>query len=105
MTQPNRAIESILPEVIVCVTGAGDMTSSALVVVAIDAARVNSSSVQFNYLSDPNVTSVTPGNTIPSGGITLTFTGENLNVVQAPVLEVRPSVGGPLVSPVTVGGT
>ena len=74
------------------------MVSSALVVVTIDAARVSSPSVLFNYSSDPNVTSVTPRNTIPSGGITLTFTGENLDVVQAPVLEVRLSVGGPLVS-------
>ena len=74
------------------------MVSSALVVVTIDAARVSTPSVLFNYSGDPNVTSVTPINTIPSGGITLTFTGENLDVVQAPVLEVRLSVGGPLVS-------
>ncbi len=43
---------------------------------------------------------VSPSNTIPSGGITLTFTGMkmNLDVVQKPVLEVYQPMGVPLVS-------
>ncbi len=59
-----------------------------MVVVTIDAARVSNPSVSFNYLNNPNVTAVFPSNTIPSGGVTLTFTGVGLNVVQQPSLEV-----------------
>ena len=85
-----------------CVTGT--VSSPAKVVVTIDAARVSGPSVVFSKGNDPSVTSVSPVNTIPSGGITLTFTGDNLDVVLAPALEVKHSVGGPLVSTVTVGG-
>ncbi len=57
-------------------------------VVSIDAARVSNPGVVFSYRNNPNVTVVFPSNTIPSGGITLTFTGVNLDVVQLIVLEV-----------------
>ncbi len=49
----------------------------------------------FSYRNNPNVTAVFPSNTIPSGGITLTFTGVNLDVVQQPVLEVYQPMGAP----------
>ena len=81
-----------------CRTSAGNLTSDALVVLTIDAARVSNPGVFFSYRNNPNVTDVYPSNTIPSGGITLTFTGVDLDVVQQPVLEVYQSMGAPLVS-------
>ncbi len=67
-------------------------------VVSIDAARVSNPEVVFIYRNNPNVTAVFPSNTIPSGGITLTFTGLDLDLVQQPVLEVYQPMGAPLVS-------
>ncbi len=68
-------------------------------VVSIDAARVGNPGVVFSYRNNPNVTVVFPSNTIPSGGITLTFTGVNLDVVHLIVLEVyHQPMGAPLVS-------
>ncbi len=66
-------------------------------VVSIDDARVSNVGVVFSYRNNPNVTFVFPSNTIPSGGITLTFTGVYLDVVQQPVLEVYQPMGVPLV--------
>ncbi len=94
-TFPCRSIQSVE---IRCMTSAGNLTSSALVVVTIDAARVSNPGVVFSYRNNPNVTAVFPSNTIPSGGITLTFTGVYLDVVQQPVLKVYQSMGAPLVS-------
>ena len=65
--------------------------------VNIDNARLNFGLV-FSYRNNPNVTAVFPSNTVPSGGITLTFTGLDLDVVQQPVLEVYRGTGSPLVS-------
>ncbi len=65
--------------------------------VFIDDARLDFR-VLFSYHSNPNVTAVFPSNTIPSGGITLTFSGLNLDVVQQPVLEVYRGAGSLLVS-------
>ena len=94
-TFPCRSIQS---EEIRCRTSVGNLTSSALVVVSIDDVRVSNLGVVFSYRSNPNVTFVFPSNTIPSGGITLTFTGVYLDVVQQPVLEVYQPMGAPLVS-------
>ena len=90
-----RSIES---QVICCSTSAANLTSTALVVVSIDAARVSNPGMVFSYRNNPNVTAVFPSNTIPSGGITLTFTGLDLDVVQQHVLEVYQPMGDPLVS-------
>ncbi len=76
---------------------AANVTSDAEVVVNIDGARLNFG-VVFSYRNNPNVTAVFPRNTIPSGGITLTFTGLDLDVVQQPVLEVYRGTGSLLVS-------
>ncbi len=65
---------------------------------AIDNARVSNPAVNFNYLNNPNVTAVFPSNTIPSGGVTLTFTGVGLDVAQQPVLQVDTSSGATLVN-------
>ncbi len=94
-TFPCRSIQS---KEIHCKTSAANLTSAALVVVSIDAARVSNPGVIFIYRNNPNVTAVFPSNTIPSGGITLTFTGLDLDVVQQPVLEVYQRTGTPLVS-------
>ncbi len=94
-TFPCRSIQSVE---IRCMTSAGNLTSSALVVVTIDAARVSNPGVVFSYRNNPNVTAVFPRNTIPSGGITLNFTGVYLDVVQQPVLKVYQSTGPTLVS-------
>ncbi len=66
--------------------------------VSIDAAKVSNPRVVFSYRNNPNVTAVFPSNTIPSGGITLTFTGVYLDVVQRPVLEVYQLMGDLLVA-------
>ena len=55
----------------------------------------------FRYHSNPIVTSVFPKNTIYSGGITLTFSGQNMDVVQEPVLEVVLKDGNTLVSAIS----
>ncbi|XP_064398663.1 hepatocyte growth factor receptor-like [Halichondria panicea] len=90
-------ISSIQSDEIRCTTTAGPLTSAALVVVSIDAARVSNPGVVFSYRNNPNVTAVFPSNTIPSGGITLTFTGVNLDVVEQIVLEVyHQPMGAPL---------
>ncbi|XP_064398640.1 plexin-A2-like [Halichondria panicea] len=78
---------SIFSQEIECTTTAANLTSAAEVVVTIDAARLDFG-VFFTYSNNPNVTAVRPSNTIPSGGITLTFTGVYLDVVQQPVLEI-----------------
>ncbi len=64
----------------------------------IDAARVVRDEVVFSYRNNPNVTAVFPSNTVPSGGITLTFTGLNMNVVQHPMLMVYGAMVSPPVS-------
>ncbi len=69
-----------------------------MVVVSIDAARIRNPGLVFSYLNNPNVISVSPSNTISSGGIALTFTGLFFNVVQQPVLEVYQPMGVTLVS-------
>ncbi|XP_064398654.1 hepatocyte growth factor receptor-like isoform X2 [Halichondria panicea] len=89
-------ILSIESQVICCSTSAANLTSTALVVVSIDAARVSNPGMVFSYRNNPNVTAVFPSNTIPSGGITLTFTGLDLDVVQQHVLEVYQPMGDPL---------
>ncbi len=94
-TFPCRSIQS---EEIRCKTSAANLASDALVVVSIDAARVSNPGVVFIYQNNPNVTAVSPSNTIPSGGIILNFTGVHLDVVQQPVLEVYQPMGAPLVS-------
>ncbi len=66
-------------------------------VVTIDAARLDFE-VFFTYSNNPNVTAVRPSNTIPSGGITLTFTGVYLDVVEQPVLKIYQPMEDPLVS-------
>ncbi len=66
--------------------------------VTIDAARLDGFGVLFSYLNNPNVTAVFPTNTVPSGGITLTFTGVYLDVAQQPVLEVYQPLRVTLVS-------
>ncbi len=78
-------------------TSAVNLAFDALVVVSIDAARVSNSGVVFRYRNEPNVTAVFPSNTIPSGGITLTFVGMHLDVIQQPVLEIYEPMGDPLV--------
>ncbi len=92
---PCRFIQS---EEIRCTTSTVNLPSDALVVVSIDAARVSNPGVVFSYLNNPNVTVASPSNTIPSGGITLTFTGVYLDVVQQPVLEIYQQMGALLVS-------
>ena len=95
---PYRSM-SIQSQEIRCTTTAANLiTSSALVVVSIDAARFNNSGVVFSYLRNPSVIDVFPSNTISSGGIMLTFTGLNFDVVQQPVLEVYQPMEDPLVS-------
>lgn len=72
---------------------AGTLGSSALVVVSIDNANVTNATTVFSYLNNPNVTSVFPRNTIPAGGITLTFTGVGMDVVQQPRLRITSPPG------------
>ncbi|XP_064398652.1 plexin-A2-like [Halichondria panicea] len=86
---------SVFSQDIECTTTAANLASDAEVVVTIDAARLTFG-VVFSYRNNPNVTAVFPSNTIPSGGITLTFTGLDLDVVQQPVLEVYRGTGSPL---------
>ncbi|XP_064398643.1 plexin-A2-like isoform X2 [Halichondria panicea] len=86
---------SVFSQEIECTATAANLTSAAEVVVTIDAARLTFG-VVFSYRNNPNVTAVFPSNTIPSGGITLTFTGLDMNVVQQPVLEVYRGAGSPL---------
>ncbi len=69
-----------------------------MVVVSIDAATISNPELVFSYLDNPNVINVFPSNTISSGGIMLTFTGLNFDVVQQPVLEVYQPFEAPLVS-------
>lgn len=73
--------------------------STGVVVVAIDDDRVGTPSMTFTYRNNPNVMSVFPQNTIPSGGIELRFSGEDMDVVQTPVLEITLNDGN-----ITVGG-
>ncbi|XP_064398635.1 plexin-B1-like isoform X2 [Halichondria panicea] len=91
----NITLSSIESKEIRCRTSAANLTSDALVVVYIDAARVSNPGVVFSYRNNPNVTTVFPSNTISSGGIKLTFTGVNLDVVQQSVLEVYQPMGAP----------
>ena len=67
--------------------------SIGVVEIAIDDARVSNQSVTFTYRNNPNVTSVSPQNTIPSGGIELRFSGADMDVVQTPVMEITLSDG------------
>ncbi|XP_064398755.1 hepatocyte growth factor receptor-like isoform X4 [Halichondria panicea] len=81
------SILSIQSEEIRCKTSAANLASDALVVVVtIDAARVSNPRVVFNYQNNPNVTAMSPSNTIPSvASCILNFTGVHLDVVQQPV--------------------
>ncbi len=88
---------SVFSQEIECTTTAANLPSAAEVVVTIDAAILNFG-VVFSYRNNPSVTAVFPSNTVPSGGITLTFTGLDMDVVQQPVLEVYRGTGSPLVS-------
>ncbi len=101
MLKPIFHCRYVLSQEIECTTTAGNFVSNALVIITIDSARVSNPGVVFFYSNNPNVSAVFPSNTIPSGGITLTFTGLNLGVVQQPVLEVYQSMGDPVVSPRT----
>lgn len=58
------------------------------VIVDIDSATVSYPSVSFMYRRNPYVTCVFPQNTIPSGGIQVLFSGEDMDSVQTPVLEI-----------------
>ena len=93
----NLPCRSVTGQEIECITPAGSVPSDTEVVVTIDAARL-SFGVVFSYRNNPNVTAVFPSNTVPSGGITLTFTGLNMNVVQRPMLEVYGAMVSPQVS-------
>ncbi|XP_064383417.1 uncharacterized protein LOC135332039 isoform X3 [Halichondria panicea] len=96
-------ILSIQSHEIRCTTTASSFASDAMVVVSIDAARIRNPGLVFSYLNNPNVISVSPSNTISSGGIALTFTGLFFNVVQQPVLEVYQPMGVTLRSNCTLG--
>ena len=87
----------VMAQEIRCTTAAGSVPSDTEVVVTIDNATL-SFGVVFSYRNNPNVTAVFPSNTVPSGGITLTFTGLNMDVVQQPFLEVYGAMGSRLVS-------
>ena len=79
-------------------TTAGEL-GSAQGVIRIDSSRVISpSSVTFDYRSNPTITSVFPRNTIPSGGIVLTFSGQDMDVIQKPILETELGDGSTSVS-------
>ena len=67
-------------------------------VVQIDNADISNPLVTFTYRNNPNITSVSPQRTIPSGGIELTFSGEDLDVVQTPVLVLTLPDGSTVVS-------
>ena len=86
-----------MPQEIECITTAGSVPSDTQVMVKIDAANLTFG-VVFSYRNNPNVTAVFPSNTVPSGGITLTFTGLNMNVVQHPMLMVYGAMVSPPVS-------
>ena len=90
---------SIDAQEIHCETTAGEIGSTAQVVINIDSSQVVSPhSVMFNYRNNPSVTSVFPGNTIHSGGITLTFSGLDMDVIQKPILETKLADGNISVS-------
>ena len=78
-------------------TPPGVQPITGVVEIAIDDARVSNQSVTFTYRNNPNVTSVSPQNTIPSGGIELRFSGADMDVVQTPVLEITLSDGSTVV--------
>ncbi len=59
---------------------------------------MSSPDVVFSYLNNPSVTLVNPTNTIPSGGLTINFTGDNFHLVRQPILELYLSMGNTLVS-------
>ncbi|XP_064399093.1 plexin-A1-like isoform X2 [Halichondria panicea] len=91
----NNTIRDVMAQEIRCTTAAGSVPSDTEVVVTIDNATL-SFGVVFSYRNNPNVTAVFPSNTVPSGGITLTFTGLNMDVVQQPFLEVYGAMGSRL---------
>ncbi|XP_064388277.1 hepatocyte growth factor receptor-like isoform X2 [Halichondria panicea] len=99
----NVLLRSIQSHEIRCTTTEANFTSNAMLVVSIDAATISNPGLVFSYLDNPNVINVFPSNTISSGGIMLTFTGLNFDVVQQPVLEVYQPFEAPLRSNCSLG--
>ncbi|KAL5475134.1 hypothetical protein EMCRGX_G027193 [Ephydatia muelleri] len=76
-----------------CTSSAQNVTGVGVVTVYIDNEVTINNAVTFEYTSNPNYTSVSPDETIPAGGIILTFTGTYLNVSQKALLVINGMAG------------
>jgi plexin A len=69
-------------------------TCSRAVAVSIngnDADLANNAMVTYSYRNDPTFDGVSPQQTIPAGGVNLTFMGTNVDIIQSPMIAINDS--------------
>ncbi|KAM4562620.1 plexin-B3 isoform 1-T4 [Odontesthes bonariensis] len=86
--QPCYIVEEVSDTTLVCQTSPSNQSGGVPVRVLFGKAERAVPNVAFRYLDDPIITDVTPAESFYAGGRIITVSGQNLDVVQQPIISV-----------------
>ncbi|KAI5095370.1 plexin-B3, partial [Silurus meridionalis] len=88
-SQPCKILGEVSDTQLVCRTSHSNQTSEVPVRVQFGTAERTVGNILFHYLEDPVITDATPTESFHGGGRNILVTGQNLDVVQQPMMSIR----------------
>ncbi|XP_026783793.3 plexin-B3 isoform X1 [Pangasianodon hypophthalmus] len=88
-SQPCHIVDAVSDTQLVCRTSHSNQTAEVPVRVQFGTAERTVGNILFHYLEDPVITDATPTESFHGGGRNIMVTGQNLDVVQQPMMSVR----------------
>ncbi|KAG9270063.1 plexin-B3 [Astyanax mexicanus] len=93
-SQPCHIMDGVSDTQLVCRTSHSNQTAGVSVRVLFGRAERTVHNVVFRYLEDPVITDATPAESFYGGGRNITVTGQNLDVVQQPMMSILFEMAG-----------
>ncbi|KAF4072586.1 hypothetical protein AMELA_G00264580 [Ameiurus melas] len=88
-SQPCHIVDAVSDTQLVCRTSHSNQTADVPVRVQFGTAERTVGKILFHYLEDPVITDATPTESFYGGGRIIMVTGQNLDVVQQPMMSIR----------------
>lgn len=88
-SQPCHIVDAVSDTQLVCRTSHSNQTAEVPVRVQFGTAERTVGKILFHYLEDPVITDATPTESFYGGGRIIMVTGQNLDVVQQPMMSIR----------------
>ncbi|KAI5610501.1 plexin-B3, partial [Silurus asotus] len=88
-SQPCKILGEVSDTQLVCRTSHSNQTAEVPVRVQFGTAERTVGNILFHYLEDPVITDATPTESFHGGGRNILVTGQNLDVVQQPMMSIR----------------